>query len=129
VDNHLVKVLMLAEGRDVILSSGEYEFRQGDFEYNPKAKYEFPKTVTLSAPGALTATLRLARILEAQDMLEAFSPALRFIARHILRIKPGYLRLRSDFELAVTRKSEVVRETGTTLHEIVLFKPVRPEAP
>ena len=125
VDNHTVKVLMLAQGKDVILSTGEFDFLMDDFEYNAKAKYQFPKHVTIHAPGALKATLRMSRILEAQDMLENFNPLLRFLAKYVLRIKPGYFRLASDFELEVTRDGESILETGTTLHEIVLFKPAQ----
>lgn len=128
VDNHMVKVLMLAEGREVILSTGEFDFLKDDFEYNPQARYEFPKQITIEAPGTLTATLKVRKVLEAQDMLENFSPLLRFLAKYILRIKPGYFRLVSDFELAVQREGRSVKETGTTLHEIVLFKPVKRES-
>jgi hypothetical protein len=128
VGNHMVKVLMLAEGQEVILSTGEFDFLKEDFEYNPRAKYQFPKKITINAPGTLAATLKMVKILEAQDMLDNFSPVLRFLAKNILKVKPGYFRLVSDFELAVTRKGESVRETGTTLHEIVLFKPAQPEA-
>jgi hypothetical protein len=127
VDHHTVKVLMLADGKRVILSTGEFDFSKDDFEYNPKAKYQFPKQITINAPGALNATLKMKRILEAQDMLENFNPVLRFLAKNILRIKPGYFRLLSDFELEVTRDGKTVKETGTTLHEIVLFKPAQPE--
>lgn len=128
VDNHIVKVLMLADGKDVILSTGEFDFLKDDFEYNPKAKYQFPKKITINAPGVLVVTLKMKKILEAQDMLENYSPILRFLARNILRIKPGYFRLLSDFELKVTREGRSMKETGTTLHEIVLFKPVEREA-
>jgi len=127
VNRHTVKVLMLAEGKDVILSTGEFEFLKDAFEYNPKAKYEFPKQVTIDAPGELKATLKMKSILEAQDMLENFSPALRFLAKNILRIQPGYFRLLSEFELDVMRDEKSVIEMGETLHEIVLFKPVRQE--
>jgi hypothetical protein len=128
VDNHTVKVLMLAEGKEVVLSTGEFDFTKDDFEYNPKAKYQFPKQITIEAPGALHAKLKMKRILEAQDMLENFHPILRFLAKNILRIKPGYFRLESDFELEVRRAGESIKETGTTLHEIVLFKPVQGES-
>ena len=127
VDHHAVKVLMLADGKRVILSTGEFDFLKDDFEYNPKAKYQFPKQITLNAPGALNAKLKMKKILEAQDMLENFNPVLRFLAKNILRIKPGYFRLLSDFELEVTRDGKTVKETGTTLHEIVLFKPAQQE--
>jgi hypothetical protein len=128
VNNHTVKVLMLADGKEVILSTGEFDFLKEDFEYNPKAKYQFPKQITINEPGALKATLKMKRILEAQDMLENFNPVMRFLAKNILRIKPGYFRLVSDFELDVTRDGKSIKETGTTLHEIVLFKPVQRES-
>jgi hypothetical protein len=125
VNNHTVRVLMLADGKEVVLSTGEFEFIQDAFEYNSQAKYLFPKRISLSAPGVLNLTLTLNRILEAQDMLENFNPVLRFLAKHILRLKPGYFRLASDFELVVNRAGTTSQETGTTLHEIVLFKPVQ----
>jgi len=127
VNRHTVKVLMLAEGRDVILSTGEFDFLKDDFEYNSKAKYQYPKQVTIYAPGELKVTLKMKRILEAQDMLKNFSPVLRFLAKNILRIQPGYFRLESNFAMEVTRVGKSVKETGKTLHEIVLFKPVGQE--
>ena len=123
VDNHTVRVLMLAEGRRVILSTGEFDFRPVGFEFNPKAKYAFPRQVRLQAPGVLKMVLSVNRVLEAQDMLETFNPLLRFIARAILRLKPGYFRLVSDVDLEVIKGAETLTETGLALHEIVLFKP------
>jgi len=124
----MVKVLMLADGKEVVLSTGEFDFLKDDFEYNQKAKYQFPKKITINTPGTLTATLKLKKILEAQDLLENFNPVLHFLAKNILRIKPGYFRLVSDFEMEVTRQGKSIKEAGTTLHEIVLFKPVQQEA-
>jgi len=126
VDDHVVKVLMLADGKDVVLSTGEFDFFKDDFEYNSKAKYAFPRQITILAHDKLKTTLRMNRILEAQDMLENFNPALRLLAKRVLGIQPGYFRLESDFELEVTRDGRSVKENGRTLHEIVLFKPVRP---
>lgn len=128
VNNHTVKVLMLANGKDVVLSTGEFEFTQDDFEYNPKAKYQFPKRIGISAPGFATITLNMNKIIEAQDMLENFHPVLRLFAKNVLRIKPGYFRLLSDFDLTVHRHGTSASETGTTLHEIVLFKPIKEAA-
>ena len=125
VNRHMVKVLMLAEGKEVILSTGEFNFLKDEFEFNPRAKYHFPRQVTIHAPDELKATLKMKRILEAQDMLENFNPLLRFLARNFLRIQPGYFRLLSEFELEVMRDGKPVIETGETLHEIVLFKPVQ----
>ena len=127
VNCHTVKVLMLAEGKNVILSTGEFDFLKNDFEYNSKARYQFPKQITIHAPGEMKATLTMKRILEAQDMLESFNPVLRLLAKNILHIQPGYFRLLSNFELEVIQDEKPVKETGETLHEIVLFKPVQQE--
>jgi len=127
VNNHSVKVLMLADGQEVILSTGEFDFHQDDFSYNPKAKYHFPGQITINAPNKVDVVLKVKNVLEAQDMLENFNPVFRFLAKYILRIKPGYFRINSDFELKVTRDGKTVKETGTTLHEIVMFKPSQEE--
>lgn len=123
VDDHTVKVLMLAEGQEVILSTGEFRFLKEDFEYNTKAKYQFPRKIVILAPDELEATLKVNKVLEAQDLLENYHPLLRFLAKNILQLKPGYFRLISDFELVVTRGKQTIHETGVALHEIVLFKP------
>ena len=128
VNNHKVKVLMLADGQEAILSTGEFNFHQEDFSYNPVAKHRFPQQITISASEKLNVILKLNRILEAQDMLENFNPIFRFLAKYIMRIKPGYLRLLSDFDLKVTQDEKArktVNETGSTLHEIVIFKPIQ----
>jgi len=122
MDRHAVKVLMLAKGKEVILSTGEFDFIKEDFEYNPVAKHRYPRKVTIRVPGELEATLSVNKVMEAEDMLDNFNPVLRFIAKNIVRLKPGYFRLVSDFSLRITRKGKTPIETGTTLHEIVLFK-------
>ncbi|MGA2112561.1 MAG: hypothetical protein ABSG98_10515 [Anaerolineales bacterium] len=124
VDNHTVKVLMMAKGRQVVLSTGEFDLLREDLEYNPKAKHRYPKRIILSAPGELKATLQVRKVLEAQDLLETFNPLLRVLARHILRIRPGYFRLLSEFELEAPLGERITKETGTTLHELVLFQPL-----
>jgi hypothetical protein len=62
------------------------------------------------------------KVLEGQDMLENFSLPLRLIAKYLLRLRPGYFRLESDFEIGVTRNGITNKEKGTALHEIVLFR-------
>jgi hypothetical protein len=122
MDNYAVKVLMLADGREVILSTGEFDFIKQDFEYNSSAKHSFPRKLTISVPNQLEANLTVNKVLEAEDMLNNFSPVLRFIAKNVLRLKPGYFRLASDFDINVTRDGKANKELGTTLHEIVMFK-------
>ena len=123
VNNHTVQVLMLVEGQEVILSTGEFDFDQADFIYNSNANHQYPKKIVINAHNELKVNLNVQKVLEAQDMLDNFNPLLRFIAKYILRLRPGYFRLVSDFELHVTRDEIESIESGTTLHEIVLFKP------
>ena len=125
VDKHQVKVLMLASGQEVILSTGEFDFMQDKFSYNSKAKHKFPEQISIIAQDKLNLVLTVKKVLEAQDMLEDFNPLFRALAKFIMRIQPGYFRLISDFELtALSKDGSTVTETGTTLHEIVIFKPV-----
>ena len=123
MDNHAVKVLMLADGKEVVLSTGEFDFIKQDFEYNDRAKYAYPKNLILKVPDVLEVKLTAKRILEAESMLDNFGAILKFIAKNVLRLKPGYFRLLSDFEIKVTRAGKTNMETGSTLHEIVMFKP------
>ncbi len=122
VDDHTVKVLMLAKGSEPILSSGEYNFTKDDFEFSPAAKHSFPHKISIKVPGEMEAVLEVEKVLEAEDMLDNFNPVLAFLAKNVLRMKPGYFRLLSNFELEVTHDGQTTKENGETLHEIVLFK-------
>jgi hypothetical protein len=122
MDNHAVKVLMLADGKEVILSTGEFDFIKEDFEYNSKAKHSYPRKLTIRVPNEFEVNLSVKDILESQDMLQYFSLPIRLIVKYLLRLRPGYFRLESDFEIAVTGEGKTSKETGTTLHEIVLFR-------
>jgi hypothetical protein len=124
VEDHAVKVLMLADGQEIILSTGEFDFGYQGLEYNSQAGYRFPRRTIIAAPPELKVTLDVTRVLEAQDMLDNFNPLVRFLAKNILRLKPGYFRLVSDFEIEVDRGAGISKESGTTLHEIVLFKSI-----
>jgi len=123
MEHHAVKVLMLAEGKEVVLSTGNFDFIKGDFEYNPLAKHSFPRKLTIKIPNKMEVVLSVQKVLEAEDMLNNFNPFLRFVAKNIIKLKPGYFRLISDFEIEVKSEGKTRKETGTTLHEIVMFKP------
>ena len=123
MDNHAVKVLMMADGKEVVLSTGEFEFIKQEFEYDGRAKYSYPRKLVIRVPDKLEVNLAAKRVLEAEDMLNNFGVILRFIAKNVLRLKPGYFRLMSDFEIKVHREGKTDTETGSTLHEIVMFKP------
>ncbi len=123
MDDHTVKVLMAADGKNVVASTGEFEFIQDEQVYNPKAGHRYPRNLTIALAGKLKVTLSVENVLEAVDMLEQFNPVLRFLAKKIVGIKPGYFRLLSGFTVAVTGKGKTIQEKGATLHEIVLLKP------
>jgi hypothetical protein len=122
VDHHKVMVLMMADGEEVKLSTGQFEFSKEDFDYDQRANHRYPKKVTISVPNELVVSLRVRKILESQNMLDNFSLPLRLIAKYLLRLRPGYFRLLSDFEINATREGKSNKETGTALHEIVLFR-------
>jgi predicted secreted hydrolase len=122
VDRHVVKVLMGAQGSDVFLSTGEYEFTQDDFEYSEAAGHGYPRSISINVPGELEVKLDVAKVFEQVNMLDNFNPVLAFLAKYVLRLRPGYFRLNSDFTLKVTRDGVTSEEKGTTLHEIVTFK-------
>ena len=122
--NYAVKVLMAAREREIILSTGEFDFISENFRYNDGARHRYPEKLTIQIPGEFEAKLSVARVLEAENMLDNFGPLLKFIAKNLLRLRPGYFRLASDFELLISHNGQTARETGTTLHEFVLFAPV-----
>ncbi|MBN2231154.1 MAG: hypothetical protein JW779_16335 [Candidatus Thorarchaeota archaeon] len=127
VDRHAVKVLMAAKGSEVFLSSGEYEFSQEDFEFSEAAGHSFPRTISIKVPGELEVKLDVARVYEEVNMLDMFNPVLAFLAKNVLRMKPGYFRLNSDFKVKVIHEGRTDEETGSTLHEIVTFKQLGPK--
>jgi hypothetical protein len=122
MDNHAVKVLMLADGREVVLSTGEFDFIKSDFQYSPKAKHSYPRNLAIRVPNELEVKLDVKKVLESQDMLESFNLLLRLAAKYLLRLRPGYFRLQSGFEISVTRQGSTIKETGAALHEVVLFR-------
>ncbi len=125
VDNHVVKGLMLAKGEDVIISTGNFEFVKQDFQFDERAGHYYPRTLMIRIPAELDLKMDVFRVFEAENMLDNFNAVLRFIAGKILRMKPGYFRLDSAFELIVKYNGAEAKEIGNTLHEIVAFKDVQ----
>lgn len=124
VNNHQVKVLMVAKDQEAVLSTGEFDFKLGQFTQNEIIGYSFPKNVTITSKDDLTISMNVDRLLEAQNMLDNFNPIIRFVAKNLLRIKPGYLRVKSNFDLSINQGGVSSKESGSTLHEIVIFKPI-----
>ncbi len=124
VDRHAVKVLMVAQDKNVILSTGEFELLRREFEYNTRSGHRYPHELFFNVPGRFNLTMRVREVLEAENMLDRLGTVLRFVAKNILRIRPGYFRLLSDFKIEVSQNGRLLTENGTTLHEIVVFRPI-----
>jgi hypothetical protein len=124
MDGHAVKVLMAARNQEVVLSTGEFDFIAEGFEYDDRPKHSYPKSLELRAPGEIDVTMKVRKVLEAEDLLLNFKPLLRLLAKYLLRLKPGYFRLLSDFEIELQVGGEPCKEQGSTLHEIVAFQPI-----
>lgn len=122
VERHVVKVLMLAKEREVILSTGEFNFLQDNFEFSKSAGHSYPRFISINVPNEMSVNLDVERVYEQVNMLDAFNPVLAFLAKYVLKIKPGYFRLNSKFSLKVTHDGIDYEEEGSTLHEIVTFK-------
>jgi hypothetical protein len=106
------------------LSTGDFDFTAEGFEYDDRPGHSYPKSLTLRAPGELDVTMKVRRALEAVDLLENVAPLMRFLARYVLRLRPGYFRLLSDFEMELRVGGDSRKEHGRTLHELVAFKPI-----
>ncbi len=122
MDNHEIKVLMLAKGEKVYLSTGECDLIQENFEYNENAGNSYPKSLKFVLPDQQEITLNVQEIIDADSLLDDFNPILRFLAKYLLRLTPGYFRLNSKFNLNLTYEGKKYEEDGTTLHEMVIVK-------
>ena len=123
MDNYAIKVLMLAKNEDIIISSGEYDLIQENFAYDNKAANKYPKSLTFKIPNQLETTLDVQEIIDSGNILELFNinSIIRFIVKYILRLKPGYFRFNSKFNLNVDYEGKSYKEQGNTLHEMVIL--------
>jgi len=117
-----IKVLMLAENEKVFLSTGEYELIQEKFEFNEKAGNKFPNILKIEVPNLHEITLKVQNIIDADNLLYELGPITRFLAKNLLKLRPGYFRLNSDFTLNIKTDGKVSVEKGRTLHEMVITK-------
>lgn len=122
MDDYTVKVFMLAKNEDIILSTGEYELIEETFQYNEKARNNYPKTLRFKLSEQNEVNLNVNEIIDADHLLSEFNPILRFIAKNILKLNPGYFRFNSDFEIKMTHNGTHYKEQGNTLHEMVIVK-------
>jgi hypothetical protein len=122
MNDHAINVLMLAKNDEIFLSTGEFEMIIEDFQYNEKAGNNYPKTLKFKISGQNEITLNVEEVIDAENLLFEFNPILRFIAKYILRLTPGYFRLKSNFEMDMSYHGVSYKETGNTLHEMVIVK-------
>ena len=123
MDNYPIQVLMLAKNEEIILSTGEYDLIQENFEYDKKAAHDYPKNLTFKISNQLDTSLEVQEIIDSGNILELFgiNPAVIFIVKHLLRLKPGYFRFHSNFNLITSYEGTLYQEKGTTLHEMVIL--------
>ncbi|MFW9939570.1 MAG: lipocalin-like domain-containing protein [Candidatus Thorarchaeota archaeon] len=122
MDNYPIQVLMIAKNENIILSTGDYELVQENFEFNDKAGNKYPKTLNFNFGDNNEIILKVQEIIDADNLLYELGPLTRFLAKNILRLKPGYFRLNSKFELKLQIDGNTQVEKGTTLHEMVITK-------
>ena len=122
MDKYIIPVLMLAKNDKIILSTGEYELRENDFQYDDKAKNNYPLSLEFALPNQNIITLKVENIIDSDYMLSEFNPILRFLAKNVLKLNPGYFRLNSKFEINFDYNGTLFKEKGNTLHEMVILK-------
>ena len=122
MEDYPIKVLMLAKNENVILSTGEYELMQESFEYNDKAGNKYPKFLKFNFGNRHEIILEVQEIIDAENLLYELGPITRFLAKNLLKLKPGYFRLNSKFQLNISFEGKPYIEKGSTLHEMVITK-------
>ncbi len=122
MDNYPIKVLMIAKNENVILSTGEYELIQDNFNYDDRAGNKYPNLLKIIVPQQHEIILNVQEIIDADNLLFELNPITRFIAKNLLKLKPGYFRINSNFILNITHEGKSYTETGSTLHEMVITK-------
>jgi hypothetical protein len=113
---------MIAKGENIILSTGEFELIDKDFQYNKKAGNKYPKSLEFVLSKQQKISLNVQKIIDADNLLFELNPVIRFIAEYLLRIKPGYFRMKSNFLIDFEYNGNNYKEEGETLHEMVIIK-------
>jgi hypothetical protein len=120
--DYAIKVLMLAKEEKIVLSTGEYDLLQEEFQYDDKAENNYPQILKFKIPERQEIVFSVQNIIDSGNLLFELSPLLRFIAKNLLKLKPSYFRFNSKFEVNINYEGKTYREQGTTLHEMVIVK-------
>lgn len=110
--------LMLAHRGTIILSTGEMTVTAENIKFNRIADRDYPGRLILQVPGKLKLTLNVKKIIDADDFLKDFNPALKWAINSFIG-RPGYFRFLSDYRLEITLNGKIEERTGTILHEMV----------
>ena len=119
---YIIPVLMVAKNDKIILSTGEYELKESNFQYDDRAKSKYPSILEFALPNQNRITLTVESIIDSDYMLNEFNSILGFLAKNILKLNPGYFRLNSKFEIDFNDNGTSFKEKGNTLHEMVILK-------
>ena len=122
MDNYTIKVLMLAKDEKILESTGEYDISQEEFQFNEVVNNSYPRILSFSKGNQMNITLQVQEIIDGDNLLFELSPILRFAIKYLLRLKPGYFRLKSKFNIEIELDGKSYKEQGTTLHEMVIAK-------
>ncbi len=125
MDDYAIKVLMLAKGESVFLSTGEYELIEKNHIFNGDANNEYPKILEFVISDNKKIILEVQDIIDADNLLLELNPIVRFLAKNVLGLKPGYFRLNSKFDLDIAYNGNKFKEQGNTLHEMVIVRQVK----
>jgi len=113
---------MLAKQGKPILGTGEIQLKNSDFQQEPSTRLWYPKKVELILPKQLAITLEVQEIIDAQDLLAKKNSLIKFLAKKLLRINPGYFRFLSQGQVHFLSESGSTIEESKVLHEMVFLK-------
>ncbi|MFX1275588.1 MAG: lipocalin-like domain-containing protein [Promethearchaeota archaeon] len=122
MNDHGIKVMMLAKGETILLSTGESDIIAEDFQFHEYVNNHYPKILKFNISEKQKVKLEVQEIIDADNLLFELGPVLRFIVKNILKLKPGYFRLKSKFNVNIQHNGEIYKEEGNTLHEMVIAK-------
>ena len=95
---------------------------QKGFTYDERAGNKYTNSLTFKLSDRQLIILNVQKIIDADNLLFELSPVLRFLAKNLLRIKPGYFRLKSEYLIDFLHNGDNFKEKGDTLHEMVIVK-------
>ncbi len=122
LDNYPIRVLMVAKGEKVILSTGEFELKENNFKYHKKVNNKYPSKLVFNISEQNKFSLNVQKLVDADNLLFELNPIIRFFVKNLLKLRPGYFRFNSEFQIDYLYEEKQFIEKGNTLHEMVIVK-------